>query len=179
MPSRTAFVFLLLLGGCAREAQQPAASTPEVRGTLNQVMRGILFPNSNVIFDAEGKDPAAPPDPNDPAAARPSARIYGGWEAIENASVALYESANLVQLPGRVCQNGKPVPLDEETFQRGLAALRESSLSAYKVAQAKNKDGIPEVTEKLAAACATCHDVYRDRPVDGKPIGMDERCSAK
>ena len=40
----------------------PAAAAPQVKGSLNQVMRGILFPNSNILFDAQDKDPAAKPD---------------------------------------------------------------------------------------------------------------------
>ena len=170
----------LLLSACSRQPATPAEPAAPVKGTLNQVMRGVLFPNSNTIFDAQDRDPGAPLDPTDPATANnPYANAYGGWEAVENASIALYEAANLIQLPGRTCQNGKPVPLEEETFKKGLAALRESSLYADKTAQAKNKDAIPDVGEKLAAACAACHDVYRDRMVDGKPIGMEDRCVAR
>ena len=29
-------------------------------GNLNQVMRGILFPNSNIIFNVQTNDPGAP-----------------------------------------------------------------------------------------------------------------------
>ena len=169
----------LLLAACSRQPDQTTETTvaPRIQGNLNQVMRGILFPNSNVIFDAQDKDPGAPPDPGQ-AAANPYAGVYGGWEGYENAAIALYEAANLVQLPGRSCQNAKPVPLAEETFRKGLAALREASLYAYKTGQARNKDAIPDVGEKLAAACATCHDVYRDRVIDGKPMTMEQRCGA-
>jgi len=174
-----AVVSLILLAACSRQPQAPPTPAAQIQGNLNQVMRGILFPNSNIIFEAQDRDPGAPPDPSDPGtSASPYAGVYGGWEAIENAAIALYESANLLQLAGRICQNGKPVPLQEETFKQGLAALRESSLYAYKTAQAKNKDAILDVGEKLSAACATCHDVYRDRVVNGKPIGMEARCVA-
>ena len=37
-----------------------ADASPEAYGTLAQVMRGIPFPNSNIIFDTQTKDPAAP-----------------------------------------------------------------------------------------------------------------------
>jgi hypothetical protein len=173
---RVLVVSLLLVGACAREPEAPAA---QIEGTLNQVMRGILFPNSNILFDAQDRDPAAEPDPDDPtASAHPFAGTYGGWEAVENAAIALYEAANLVQLPGRTCQNGTPVPLEEETFQQGLTALRDVSMTAYRTAQAKDVDGMLDVADKLTQACSTCHDVYRDRIVDGKPISMDQRCSA-
>ena len=82
-------------------------------------------------------------------------------------------------LPGRTCANGKPVPLNDPTFQKGLAALRDVSKLAYKTAQAKNQDAILDVADKLTQACATCHDVYRDIQVDGKPAGIEARCTPK
>ena len=91
--------------------------------------------------------------------------------------MALYESANLVQMP-RKCQNGTDAPLDEETFQKGLAALRDVSMTAYKTAQSKNMDAMLDVADKLSQACSSCHDVYRDRVIDGKPMTMEQRCSA-
>lgn len=176
---RVLLVSLLVLGACSRPPAAPPAPAAQMQGSLNQVMRGILYPNSNILFDAQDRNPGAEPDPNDPAAAaHPFAGTYGGWEAVENASLALYEAANLVQLPGRTCQNGKDVPLEEETFKKGLAALRETSLNAYNMAKTKNQDAMLDVADKLTQACSTCHDVYRDRIVDGKPITMEQRCSA-
>jgi len=70
------------------------------------------------------------------------------------------------------------VPLEEETFKKGLATLREVSMDAYNVAKTKNMDAMLDIADKLTRACATCHDVYRDRIVDGKPITMEQRCSA-
>jgi hypothetical protein len=171
-------VSLLVVGACTREPEAPAAPAAEIQGSLNHVMRGILFPNSNVIFDAQDRDPGGQPDPNDPTA---SAHVfygstYGGWEAVENASMALYEAANLVQLPGRKCANGKDVPLQDPTYQKGLAALRDVSMQAFKTAQAKDMNAMLDIADKLTQACATCHDVFRDKVVDGKPVGIEGRC---
>jgi hypothetical protein len=161
----------------APAAPATAAAPQQVVGTLNQVMRGILFPNSNIIFDSQDRDPGATVDPADAAAAaHPFAGTYGGWQAVENASIALGEAANLVALPGRSCANGKPVPLEDDVFQKGLAALREVSAASYKAAQAKSQDQMLEISDKLTQACSTCHDVYRDRIVDGKPIPIEDRC---
>src|SRR5262245_65728044 len=183
----TVLSLLVFVAACSSPAPAPttpaapAAAAPQVKGTLNQVMRGILFPNSNILFDAQDKDPAAKPDPKDPAAAaHPFAGTYGGWEAVENASIALAEAANLVALPGRNCANGKPVPLNDPTFQKGLAALREVSMLAYKTAMEKKQDAMLDVADKLTMACATCHDVYRDiNGPDGKPAGLEARCNPK
>ena len=43
-------------------------------------MRGILLPNSNVIFFAQGNDPADVKPAADPSSATdPLASPYGGW----------------------------------------------------------------------------------------------------
>ena len=140
-------------------------------------MRGILFPNSNVIFDSQDKDPAAPVDDKDPTSAvHVFHSTYGGWEAVENASIALAEAANLVAMPGRTCANGKPVPLTDDVFQQGLKALRDVSMATYEAAKEKNQDKMLDMSDKLTQACSTCHDVYRDKVVDGKPIGIADRC---
>ena len=174
-------VLLVCVAACSSPAPAPTqpAYTPQVKGSLNHVMRGILFPNSNIIFDAQDKDPGAPPDPKDTAAAGPYAGTYGGWEAVENASMALAEAANLVSLPGRSCANGKPVPLNDPTFQKGLASLREVSALSYQAAKDKKLDAFLDISDKVTQACATCHDVYRDIIVDGKPVGIEGRCTPK
>jgi len=170
-------VSLFVLAGCSREPDAPAAPASQIQGSLNQVMRGILYPNSNIIFDAQDRDPGGEADPNDPTA---SAHVfyqptYGGWEAVENASIALYEAANLIQVP-RKCANGNDAPLNDPTYQKGLAALRDVSMQAYQAAQAKDMDAMLEVSDRLTQACATCHDVFRDKVVDGRPVGIEGRC---
>ena len=187
----TVIVFLVFVVSCTSSpAPAPAPATPaapaaELKGSLNQVMRGILFPNSNIIFDAQSNDPGAPkaPEAKGPGSGGATAAfsgVYGGWEAVENASIALAEAANLVALPGRNCANGKPVPLNDPTFQKGLASLREVSMLAYKTAMEKKQDAMLDVADKLTMACATCHDVYRDiTGKDGKPVGIEGRCNPK
>ncbi len=46
-----------------------AAARPQVEANLAQLMKGILFPNSNVIFFAQSDDPAKVPPAKDPALA--------------------------------------------------------------------------------------------------------------
>ncbi len=119
-------VLFVVAVGCAlfrvgsAEAQQPkspAKAAPVAGGyqpkaTLAQVMRGILFPNSNVIFYAQNHDPAQVKQDADPTMATdPLSTVYGGWPAVENSSLALSEAANLLVIPGRLCSNGRPVPL--------------------------------------------------------------------
>src|SRR5580692_8518091 len=75
--------------GTAAAAKGGSASAAP-QATLAQLMKGILFPNSNVIFFAQSEDPAKVPPAKDPALATdPLADAYGKWEAVENSALAL------------------------------------------------------------------------------------------
>ena len=90
---------LVVVAGCAPAATPaPTAAAPQVKANLNQVMRGILFPNSNIIFDSQDTDPGAPPDPA-AGGSSPYSGTYGGWEAVENAAMALGEADGITPRP--------------------------------------------------------------------------------
>lgn len=145
----------------AKPAARPAASAPV--GTLLQVMRGILFHSSNLIFATQGEDPANPKQPLD-ASFGTYAKVYTGWTVVENAAVALAESADLLLKPGRLCSNGRPVPLDRADYRKFALALRAAGQAAYKAAQSKNMDSMVEVSGTVSESCENCHAVYRDKP---------------
>jgi hypothetical protein len=155
----TATLFL----GIAAEAQAPKPGANKPAGTLAQVMRGILFPNSNVIFYAQANDPATVKPAADPSTAvNPLEGQFGGWAAVENSSIALSESVTLITMPGRLCSNGKPVPLTDPDWSKFSQALRTAAASAYTAAKAKNKDKMSDAADAVGAACGDCHNKYRD-----------------
>lgn len=89
----------------ASSAQHPIAN-------LSQLMKGILYPSSNVIFAAQTENPAEVKPATDPGVAtNPLASSYGKWQAVENSALAIVESANLLTIAGRKCSNGLDVPL--------------------------------------------------------------------
>jgi hypothetical protein len=137
---------------------KPAASYKVEAPNLALLMRGILFPNSNIIFDAQNNDPATKKEEGQFSA------VYGGWQAVENAALALAESANLLMIPGRVCSNGKPVPMTRADWPKFVQLLRDASQASYKAAQSKNMDNIVDAAGALTEACSACHDVYREKP---------------
>jgi hypothetical protein len=168
-----------LLVGCrqaTKTAEAPAAGAPQAHATLNQVMRGVLFPNSNVVFAAQSDDPAAVKPAADPSlAVNPLESLYGGWQAVENSGLAITEAANLLIVPGRTCSNGKPVPVDAADWNMFVQGLRDAGMASYTAAQAKNQDQILDASDKLTTACANCHNVYREKtPEQG---GAANRCS--
>jgi cytochrome c553 len=154
---------------------QPAAaavtsrtSLPPPEGNLAELMRAIAFPNSNVIFNLQIKDPGAQPKKKDPAATsfdyvEWGSTVYTGWQAVDQAAIAITETAPLLLTPGRRCQNGKPVPVDRADWQKFTADLVDAGKLAHRASQARDFKAFVEISEKLNDACANCHKVYRDK----------------
>jgi hypothetical protein len=151
----------------ARPGQKPA-------GTLAQIMRGIYFPNANLIFDVQQNDPAVPKKKADSGSTTDTyASAYSGWEVVENAAVALSDGVDLILKPGRTCQNGKPVPIDQPDFQKFARAMREAGRVALAAARTRNQEKTSDATNDIADACANCHEVYRDKG----PADSPARCT--
>jgi len=143
--------------------QGPNDPPSQVHGSLLQVMRIIVFVNSNVIFTTQSTDPETM-ERDDFESISPSAMtgLYGGWQAVENSGLALAEAANLLTIPGRRCANGRPVPMQNADWPELVQGLRDAGMDAFRAAQTKNQDAIVEVSETVTVACANCHEKYRD-----------------
>lgn len=140
------------------------APRPQIQANLAQLMRGTLFPASNVIFAAQDQDPANVPLASDPSVAvNLLASSYGKWQAVENSALAIYEVANLLSIPGRKCLNGLDAPITNPDWPKFVQGLRDAALVAYKAAQSKNQDNILMAADALTTACANCHNVYREK----------------
>jgi cytochrome c553 len=134
-------------------------------------MRGILFPSSNLIFNVQSRDPGAPLPQRPPgqvtSGAFPwadwGAGIYTGWELVDYAALALAESAPLMLTPGRRCENGKAVPVQDADWVKFTVELADAGKAAYKASQSRKQDAVSEVTDQVATACSHCHEAYRDK----------------
>ena len=159
-----------LLSACSSPQPQPPpekqAPPEQVHGTLIQVMRGVLFPNSNIIFAVQSQSPTAiKSTTTDPSTATdPFQGPYNGWLAVENSGIALAEAANLLTLPGRKCSNGRDAPINNPDWPMLVQGLRDAGMKVYQAGQSKKEDSIPDAADAVATACANCHDKYRDKP---------------
>jgi hypothetical protein len=157
----------------AQGAADTATFTPKPEGNLLQIMRGVMFPESNVIFAGQndvGKIPLAPQPALSPNLLT---SVFGGWQAVENSSLALAETVDLLALPGRMCANGKPVPVEEAAWVKYVNGMRTAALEAYKAAQTKNTDDMVDAAGDVSEACMACHNVYRSNRT-----GLAGRCTA-
>lgn len=142
-------------------AQRPE---PSPASTMRQLMQAILFPNANVIFAAQGDDPASVPrDARPSLSTNPLAGVYGGWQAVENSGLALAEAADLLNVRGRLCANGKPVPVEEAEWRAAVQTLRDAGIAAAAAARSRSQDAIVDVAEQVTTACGGCHRLYRTR----------------
>src|SRR5690242_19649069 len=155
-------VLSLLCGAQGRGAAGAPKLKPQVYAVLGQLMRGIMFPASNVIFAAQRENPADEKPAIDPSGATdPLNGSYGKWEAVENSALTIAEAANLLILPGRKCFNGRDVPVNNPDWPQLIQGLREVAMTTYRAAQSKNQDKLIEAAATLNLACANCHDRYR------------------
>jgi hypothetical protein len=172
---RSIFTLFLILSACGLSliAQTPAKDAPssttppqQVHANLNQLMRGVLYPAANVVFSAQADNPGEIKfipghDPN--MSTDPLTSSFGGWQAVENAALALAESANLLTIAERKCSNGEPVPTKDPAWEMFLQQLRDASMASFKAAQAKDQEKMISLADTLNASCVGCHRKWRDR----------------
>jgi len=175
-------------GNTVQAKTAAAAPTFPPAGNLAQVMRGILFPSSNIIFTVQTLDPGEKKKTTADGAAADGGfnwviwggGIYSGWELVDYAAVALAESAPLMLTPGRRCENGKPVPVNDPDWVKFTNELAEAGRAAYKASQSRNQEAVSDVSNQVSDACLNCHQVYRDKPGRGlgslDPSNKASRC---
>jgi hypothetical protein len=163
---------MLAACGLSLMAQAPPTPTPstntpqQVHADMNQLMRGVLYPAANVVFSAQADNPGEVKfvpghDPN--MSTDPLTSTFGGWVAVENAALALAESANLLLIEGRTCSNGVPAPTKDPGWTTFVQEVRDASMKAYKAAQAKDQNKMIETADALSTSCSGCHRKWRDR----------------
>ena len=143
---------------------QSSAPAPKVVATLAQLMKGTLYPESNVVFAAQDVNPTDVPHAKDPAMSTDLLTSqYGKWEAVENSALAIAEVADLLSVPGRKCSNGLDVPVANPDWAKFVQELRDAGMTAYATAQTKNQDKMTDVADVMTTACQHCHVRYRDK----------------
>ena len=162
-----ASLLCVALPGSLVSAQTAPVALQKVESNLLQLMRGMLFPASNVVFAAQRDLSRFRADQEPAISPNLLTSLFGGWEAVENASLVLAESANLLLVPGRACANGNVPPIERRDWIQFTQALRDAGQAAYKAARTRNQDAMIEVSGTVAASCSACHGVYRrDRQND-------------
>ena len=147
----------------------PGGPTFTASANLAQFMRAVTFPNANILFNTQlydpGKEKPKMPIPYDYVLWGKT--VYYGWEAVDEAILALRDTSPMLLLPGRRCQNGRPVPIQNADFQQYAHELVTFTDELWKAAQTRNQETVSDLSEKLNNTCANCHKVYRDVSASG------------
>jgi hypothetical protein len=155
-----AAIVAVLCAGFLMAQSSPKAAAPAAN--LNQLMRSLFFPHSNVIFFTQRYDPAEVKPASEPSGSTdPLTGVFGGWEAVENSALTLADSADLLMTAGRKCSNGRDVPLANADWVQMVNGLRDASMFAYKAALTKDRDKMLQASDVLATSCSNCHNKYR------------------
>lgn len=164
--------------GQARPTPRTATFPRSTAATVNQLMRGLFFPASNVVFAAQLDDPASiPRDVRSSVSTDLLKSVFGGWEAVENSALAIAEGVPLLLIEGRACSNGRPSPVGEAEWQRYAEATRTAALLSAKAAHAQDQDLIVDATGQLSESCSACHRAYRSD--GGLPPDPLRRCAPR
>ena len=159
----------VVLAACSSVVAAPVAASEheEPVGNLAELMRAILFPNSNFLFDVQMTDPGSPPEASESGDGNVSSLfsgIYTGWQVPQQAALALAEVEPLVMNPNRMCQNGTPAPVGNEDYRKYAKQLTEVAKEIYAAAHEEDREKVSDLTNALAGACEDCHAIYRRYP---------------
>ena len=179
----------------ARPAAAQAAGTVKAYpplGNMAQLMRGIFFPNSNLLFTVQTRDPAAPQPKPTPEQEKQGFSvfdwgqgIYGGWQTIDNAAIAIADAGPLMLTPGIKCENGRVAPVTEPDWIKYTEDMMAVARKMYKLSQARNQEAVSDATGDLSDSCAACHNAYREVRVRGRapdptdPSNKANRCLSR
>jgi mono/diheme cytochrome c family protein len=155
--------------GAAKAAPPASQPTLPPSGNVAQVMRGILFHSSNIVFTVQSIDPAAKKPQADVTDGGGfdwltwGGGVYRGWDVVDYAAISVAESATLLLTPGRRCENGRLAPVTDPDWIRFTKELADAGNASYKASQARNQELVSDSTNRLSESCNSCHRVYRGR----------------
>lgn len=137
----TLFVLLSLTGAALAQAptDQALPPTPTIKsvGTMSELMLDIIFPTSNEIFYVGREEQKTEKD----------------WIDLRHNALMLAETANLLMAPNRA--------RDQDRWMKDAGLLWDVGNRAYKLAKAKDLEGLKALNADLYEACQSCHEHYR------------------
>jgi cytochrome c553 len=158
---------------CQSKPPAPAPGAPDyaVTATIKDLMLGVIDPAADVVWLAVSFVNG------DKGIVETRPRNDMEWAAIRRGAVALAESTNLLQMPGRrVAAPGEKsetpgIELEPEemdaliakepaAWNRHAKDLYTATMLALAAIDAKDSDKLFEVGETIEAACEACHKSY-------------------
>lgn len=109
------------------------SASPQATTNLSEMMTRIVQPSSDAVFYVSRNPPQTDED----------------WRRLENQTLMLAESANLLLMPGYVQA--------QEQWLRDSLLMRNAAVAAYQAAQTKDLAALEELNNALYESCENCH----------------------
>ncbi len=127
---------LLLFLTSTPRAQQPTFIPV---ASVNQLMKAIVIPTSEAIFQVAMKAPETDEE----------------WTAMQNNALTLAESGNLLMIGSRAKNTA--------VWMKTSQALVDAGAAALKAAEAKDLEALADAGNQIVDACETCHEKHWDK----------------
>jgi cytochrome c556 len=136
------FAIFLAVGAALAQAPSTPAPTGESAGlksvgTMKEIMVDLIFPTSNEIFYVGRNEQKSPKD----------------WMDLQQNALIVAEAANLLMADNRA--------RDKDRWMKDAKLLQDVGGKAYKMAKAKDLEGLKGLNDALYEACQSCHEHYR------------------
>ena len=139
--------FVVVGARTSRGMPPPVADALQPIGSVTHIMRGMVDPAANIIFNAvsttvttKGVEEKAPGSQQE-------------WDRVSDSAAVLAESGNLLLLGSRAIDHGD--------WTRWSHSLVDAGAVALKAAEAKDAEGVFAAGEAIYEACDNCHKTYR------------------
>lgn len=116
-------------------AAEPAG--PQALASMNEMMTRIVQPTSDAVFYVSRTPPESDED----------------WRRLENQTLMLAESANLLLIPGYL--------REQQQWIRDSLMMRDAATAAYTAARNKDLMALEELNGALYESCESCHNAAR------------------
>ncbi|MEQ1760477.1 MAG: hypothetical protein ABL986_19360 [Vicinamibacterales bacterium] len=185
-----------LVAQCARPAEPPASTAPVSAlaealtpvASVHEMMRDIIDPDSDLIFDAVGTDVT------DKGVVQREPTTDEDWARVRQGAMTIAEAANLLKVPRKAAPDGYTFdpalrgPNAPELAPDAIAAkieanrgvwngmadgLRREAIKILQIVDAKDTAKLFQAGSELDAVCETCHLEFF-YPGDRKAV-IDER----
>src|SRR5262245_23258073 len=140
----------IIAGARGSQGAVPAAAAappPPAVATVQQIMRGIVGPSANVVFESVSTTVSAA------GIEEKQPKTDAEWMAVGSSAAALVESANLLVVNGRAIDKNEWVAMSKAMADAGMVAL--------KATQAKDPAGVLAAGEAINTSCDNCHRKYQ------------------
>ena len=116
-----------------QDAQAAPVPKPAPVGTMSELMVKVIYPYSDAMFYIERNPPTSDVE----------------WNVLQGKALAIAEFGNLMMMQGRA--------RDQDQWLRDAKLMAEAGAAAFRLAKAKDVEGIVALNEQLVMSCTSCH----------------------